>query len=49
MNVSPMVPKAPEIVREALIVLAGAFIAAAIVRGLPIEYRRWFSWPAADQ
>lgn len=49
MNVAPMVPKAPEIIREALIVLAGAMIAAAIVRGLPVEMRRWFSWPAADQ
>lgn len=44
-----IIPRAPEVLREALIVMAGAFIAAAIVRGLPVELRRWFSWPAADQ
>lgn len=44
-----IIPKAPEVLREAVIVLAGAFIAAAIVRGMPVELRRWFSWPAADQ
>lgn len=49
MNIKPILPKAPDVIREALIVLAGAMIAAALVRGLPIEYRRWFSWPAADQ
>lgn len=49
MKIAPIVPRAPEVIREALIVLAGAMIAAALVRGLPIEYRRWFSWPAADQ
>lgn len=49
MNVSQIVPKAPDVLREAIIVMAGAFIAALIVRGLPVEMRRWFSWPAADQ
>lgn len=44
-----IIPRAPEVLREAMIVMAGAFIAAAIVRGLPVELRRWFSWPAADQ
>lgn len=44
-----IIPRAPEVLREAVIVLAGAFIAAAIVRGMPIELRRWFSWPSADQ
>lgn len=42
-------PSVPEVAREAVIVLAGAFIAAVIVRGMPLELRRWFSWPAADQ
>jgi len=42
-------PSVPEVAREAMIVLAGAFIAAAVVRGLPVEFRRWFSWPASDQ
>lgn len=49
MNVSQIVPKAPDVLREAIIVMAGAFIAAIIVRGMPADLRRWFSWPAADQ
>lgn len=44
-----ILPTVPEVTREAVIVLAGALLAAVIVRGLPVEWRRWFSWPAADQ
>lgn len=49
MQVKAIIPKAPDVLREALIVMAGAFIAAAIVRGLPPELSRWFSWPAAKE
>lgn len=41
------VPKAPDVIREALIVLAGAMIAAAVVRGLPEQFQRYFSWPGS--
>jgi len=44
-----VIPSLPEVAREAIIVMAGAFVAALIVRGLPVEMRRWFSWPAADK
>lgn len=44
-----ILPTLPEVAREAIIVMAGAFVAAIIVRGLPSDLRRWFSWPAADQ
>jgi hypothetical protein len=36
------VPTFPEIVREALIVAAGAAIAALVVRSLPEDVRAWF-------
>lgn len=49
MQVKAIIPKAPDVLREALIVLAGAFIAAAIVRGMPDSVSRWFSWPAAKE
>lgn len=49
MKVAAIIPKAPDVLREAIIVMAGALIASIIVRGLPVEVRRWFSWPSADQ
>lgn len=49
MTLNQIIPKAPDVLREAVIVMAGAFLAAVIVRGMPPELRRWFSWPAADQ
>ena len=42
-------PSVPEVAREAIIVMAGAFVAAVIVRGLPAELRRWFSWPSSEE
>lgn len=38
-----MIPTMPEIVREAIIVAAGALLAAAVVRMLPAEYRQLFN------
>lgn len=39
-------PTAPEVLREAVIVLAGAALAALIVNGvLPEQYRRLFAMP----
>lgn len=36
------VPSLPEVAREAIIVAAGALLAAAVIRGLPVEWRRLF-------
>jgi len=44
-----LLPSAPEVAREVVVVLVGALVASLIVRGLPLEWRRLFSWPAADQ
>lgn len=38
-----MIPTMPEIVREAIIVAAGALLAAAVVRMLPDQYRQLFN------
>lgn len=40
---APWIPTAPEILREAIIVAAGALLAAAVVRALPAEWRQLFS------
>lgn len=37
------IPTAPEIVREAIIVAAGALLAAIVVRSMPDEWRTYFS------
>ena len=38
-------PSMPEIAREAVIVMAGALLAAVIVRQLPAKAQAWFSLP----
>lgn len=39
-------PTAPEVLREAVIVLAGAALAALVVNAvLPSEYRKYFALP----
>jgi hypothetical protein len=42
-----MIPTAPEVLREALIVLAGALLATLLVRALPAPYKAWFTFPTA--
>lgn len=44
MQVKALIPTAPEVVREALVLLAGAAIATLIVRGLPDSVRQHFTW-----
>lgn len=41
------IPTLPEVVREALIVCAGALLAAAVVRSLPPSLRDKFTLPGA--
>lgn len=43
MNIKAIIPTGPEVLREALIVAAGALIAALVIRSLPPETRRLFS------
>ncbi|WP_153469089.1 hypothetical protein [Rhodocyclus gracilis] len=38
-----IIPTMPEVLREAIIVAAGALIAALVVRSLPQKYRDMFS------
>lgn len=44
MKVGAIIPTAPEVLREAVILLAGALIATMIVRGLPDQVRAHFTW-----
>lgn len=48
MKVTQIIPRAPDVLREAVIVMAGALLASIIVRGLPVSLRKWFSWPNSD-
>ena len=43
MSVRAIIPTGPEVLREALIVMAGALLAVAVVRVLPVEWQQWFS------
>lgn len=47
MNVKPAIPRPTEILREALIVLGGAIIAAAVIGQLP-ALRDWIKAQWAD-
>lgn len=43
-------PTAPEVLREAVIVLAGAALAALLVNAvLPPEYKKYFALPTSRQ
>lgn len=44
------VPTAPEVLREAVIVMAGALLATLIVRNvLPDQYRQYFNFTGGQQ
>lgn len=45
MNIKTIIPKPPEILREAIIVVAGALLAAWVARQLPPQYQSWFKLP----
>lgn len=49
MNVKAMIPTGPEILREAVIVLAGALLATVVIRMLPAGARQWFTFPTNNQ
>lgn len=44
MNIKAIIPTAPEVLREAVILMAGAAIATLIIRGLPSAARQYFTW-----
>ena len=43
MNVSKIIPTPPEVLREAIIVMAGALLAVLVVRALPKEWQQYFN------
>lgn len=43
------IPTAPEVFREALIVIAGALIATVIVKSLPAQYSGLFNFTGTGQ
>lgn len=47
MNIKAMIPSVPEIGREAVIVLAGALLATLVVRALPDQYKKLFTFPTS--
>lgn len=49
MNVKSIIPTAPEVLREAIIVLAGALLAVVVVKALPAEWRQWFNLSGGNQ
>lgn len=43
-----IIPSTPEVLREAVIVLAGALLATLVVRALPLDLRRYFSFTGSN-
>ena len=43
MSIKAIIPSGPEVVREAIIVMAGALLAVVVVKALPAEWQRWFN------
>lgn len=49
MKLPEFIPSAPEILREAIIVMAGALLAVVIVRQMPPAYQSWFNISGGNQ
>ncbi|AKU11539.1 hypothetical protein AzCIB_1638 [Azoarcus sp. CIB] len=45
MQLKSIIPSGPEILREAVIVLAGALLATVVIRMLPATAKQWFTFP----
>lgn len=43
------IPTGPEVIREAVILLAGALVATAIVKSLPQQYAGLFTFNGSNQ
>lgn len=43
------IPTAPEVLREAIIVVAGALLATIVVKSLPDQYRGMFNFTGSQQ
>lgn len=43
MKTPSFIPTAPEVLREAVIVMAGALLAVLIVRQMPATWQSWFN------
>jgi len=42
------IPTMPEVLREAIIVIAGALIATMIVKALPVQYKSLFNFTGSQ-
>lgn len=49
MKVRKIIPTGPEVLREAIIVAAGALLAAMVVRNLPQKWRDMFNLSGGSQ
>ena len=49
MNVQKIIPTAPEVLREAIIVMAGALLAVMVVKALPAAWQQWFTFTGGNQ
>lgn len=49
MKLPAFVPTGPEVLREAIIVMAGALLAVAVVRMLPTTWQSWFNLSGSNQ
>lgn len=49
MSVKSVIPSGSEVVREAIIVMAGALLAVVVVRALPEQWRQWFNFSGGSQ
>lgn len=49
MQVKAIIPTVPEIAREAIIVCAGALLAALVVKALPVDWQALFRLPSQQQ
>lgn len=48
-SLKKVIPTAPEVLREAIIVLAGAVLAVVVVKALPAQWQQWFNLSGGNQ
>lgn len=49
MSIKAIIPSPPEIMREAVIVLAGALLATLVIKSLPVDWQNLFTLPGRQQ
>lgn len=48
-SMKSVIPSGSEVVREAIIVMAGALLAVVVVRALPQQWQQWFNFSGGSQ